>query len=160
MGVELSRVTSGPVVNESLETNVEGVFACGNVLHVHDLVDYVSEEAARAGSHAAEYIRNWNSGESKEEEQTIRIQTEGGIRYSVPQIIRTGHMEDTLTVRFRVGAVYRDAYISVYCGEKRILHKKKKKLAPGEMEQVVLKKQDLTAEEGLDKIVMKVEEAS
>lgn len=160
MGVELSRVTSGPVVNESLETNVEGVFACGNVLHVHDLVDYVSEEAARAGSHAAEYIRNWNSGESKEEEQTIRIQTEGGIRYSVPQIIRTGHMEDTLTVRFRVGAVYRDAYISVYCGKKRILHKKKKKLAPGEMEQVVLKKQDLTAEEGLDKIVMKVEEAS
>lgn len=160
MGVELSRVTSGPVVNESLETNVEGVFACGNVLHVHDLVDYVSEEAARAGSHAAEYIRNWNSGESKEEEQTIRIQTEGGIRYSVPQIIRTGHMEDTLTVRFRVGAVYRDAYISVYCGEKRIMHKKKKKLAPGEMEQVVLKKQDLTAEEGLDKIVMKVEEAS
>lgn len=160
MGVELSRVTSGPVVNESLETNVEGVFACGNVLHVHDLVDYVSEEAARAGSHAAEYIKNWNSGESKEEEQTIRIQTEGGIRYSVPQIIRTGHMEDTLTVRFRVGAVYRDAYISVYCGEKRILHKKKKKLAPGEMEQVVLKKQDLTAEEGLDKIVMKVEEAS
>ena len=160
MGVELSRVTSGPVVNESLETNVEGVFACGNVLHVHDLVDYVSEEAARAGSHAAEYIRNWNSGESNEEEQTIRIQTEGGIRYSVPQIIRTGHMEDTLTVRFRVGAVYRDAYISVYCGEKRILHKKKKKLAPGEMEQVVLKKQDLTAEEGLDKIVMKVEEAS
>ena len=160
MGVELSRVTSGPVVNESLETNVEGVFACGNVLHVHDLVDYVSEEAARAGSHAAEYIRNWNSGESKEEEQTIRIQTEGGIRYSVPQIIRTGHMEDTLTVRFRVGAVYRDDYISVYCGEKRILHKKKKKLAPGEMEQVVLKKQDLTAEEGLDKIVMKVEEAS
>ena len=133
MGVELSRVTSGPVVNESLETNVEGVFACGNVLHVHDLVDYVSEEAARAGSHAAEYIRNWNSGESKEEEQTIRIQTEGGIRYSVPQIIRTGHMEDTLTVRFRVGAVYRDAYISVYCGEKMILHNKKKKLAPGEM---------------------------
>ncbi len=159
MGVELSRVTSGPVVNESLETNVEGVFACGNVLHVHDLVDYVSEEAARAGSHAAEYIRSWDSIGKTEEEQTIRIQTEGGIRYSVPQIIRTEHMEENLTVRFRVGAVYRDAYVSVYCGDKRILHKKKRKLAPGEMEQVVLKKTDLTAEEGLDKIVMRVEEA-
>ena len=68
-------------------------------------------------------------------------------------------MEENLTVRFRVGAVYRDAYVSVYCGDKRILHKKKRKLAPGEMEQVVLKKTDLTAEEGLDKIVMRVEEA-
>ena len=68
-------------------------------------------------------------------------------------------MEDTLTVRFRVGAGYKDAYVSVYCGDKRIWHKKKRKLAPGEMEQVVLKKTDLTAVPGLDKIVMKVEVA-
>lgn len=162
MGVELSRITSGPVVNESLETNVEGVFACGNVLHVHDLVDYVSEEAGKAGCHAAEYIRQWNMEESKadlEEKKTIEIQTMGGIRYSVPQMIRPSHMEEKLTVRFRVGAVFRNVYISVYLGEKRIIHKKKKKMAPGEMEQIILKKTDLTSAKGLDKIVMKIEEA-
>lgn len=162
MGVELSRITSGPVVNESLETNVEGVFACGNVLHVHDLVDYVSEEAGKAGCHAAEYIRLWNMEESKadlEEKKTIEIQTMGGIRYSVPQMIRPSHMEEKLTVRFRVGAVFRNVYISVYLGEKRIIHKKKKKMAPGEMEQIILKKTDLTSAKGLDKIVMKIEEA-
>ena len=160
MGVELSRRTSGPVVNESLETNIPGVFACGNVLHVHDLVDYVSEEAAKAGSHAAEYIRRWEKpDEQKKEAPDISIETQGGIRYSVPQLIRPEHMEEKLTVRFRVGAVYRNVYISVYVGEKRIIHKKKRKLAPGEMEQVILKKSDLTAAGELDKIVMKIEEA-
>ena len=153
MGVELSRITSGPV---------EGVFACGNVLHVHDLVDYVSEEAGKAGCHAAEYIRQWDMEESKadlEEKKTIEIQTMGGIRYSVPQMIRPSHMEEKLTVRFRVGAVFKNVYISVYLGEKRIIHKKKKKMAPGEMEQIILKKTDLTSAKGLDKIVMKIEEA-
>lgn len=160
MGVALSRITSGSVVNESLETNIPGVFACGNVLHVHDLVDYVSEEAAKAGSHAVEYIRRWEEqDEQKKDAPGISVETKGGIRYSVPQLIRPEHMEEKLTVRFRVGAVYRDVYISVYVGEKRIIHKKKRKLAPGEMEQVILKKSDLTAAGELDKIVMKIEEA-
>lgn len=160
LGAHLSPVTSGPVVNESLETSIEGVFACGNVLHVHDLVDFVSEEAGRAGIHAAEYICGWKEGQTEEEtEQVIQIQTEGGIRYSVPQMIRPKHMEDTVTLRFRVGQVFKDVYVSVYRGEERIVHKKKKKLAPGEMEQLVLKKTDLTSVEGFDKIVMKVEEA-
>lgn len=160
MGVALSRITSGPVVNESLETNIPGVFACGNVLHVHDLVDYVSEEAAKAGSYAVEYIRRWEEqDEQKKDAPGISVETKGGIRYSVPQLIRPEHMEEKLTVRFRVGAVYRDVYISVYVGEKRIIHKKKRKLAPGEMEQVILKKSDLTAAGELDKIVMKIEEA-
>lgn len=158
MGVELSKVTSGPVVNESLETNEKGVFACGNVLHVHDLVDYVSQEAARAGVYAAEYIKNTDKGVT-EDEKEIMIETTDGIRYSVPQKLRLQHMEENLTVRFRVGAVYKEVYISVYCDDKRILHKMKKKLAPGEMEQIVLKKSDLTAVSGFDKIVMKVEEA-
>ena len=136
---------------------MEGVFACGNVLHVHDLVDYVSEEAGRAGIHAAEYIRDWDQ-EQEKKENVIRIQTEGGIRYSVPQMIRPDHMEDTVTLRFRVGRVFKDVYVSVYRGGERIVHKKRKKMAPGEMEQLVLKKSDLTAAEGLDKIVMKVEE--
>lgn len=158
MGIKLSRVTSGAVVNESLETSVEGVFACGNVLHVHDLVDYVSEEAKRAGSHAAEYIHNWKE-EAIKETWELEVEPQNGIRYTVPQTIRPEHMEEKLTLRFRVRAVYKDRYISVYCGSKRIFHKKKKKMAPGEMEQVTLQKSDLTAAPGLDKIIMKLEEA-
>ena len=156
IGVELSRITSGPVVNESLETNVPGVFACGNVLHVHDLVDYVSEEAARAGACAAAYIRG---EKEKEDTKEIPVFAVDGVRYTVPQTIRPACMEDTLTLRFRVGAVYRDCYVSVYLGDQRIWHKKKRKLAPGEMEQVVLKKSDLTDRESFDKITVKVEEA-
>ena len=156
IGVELSRITSGPVVNESLETNVPGVFACGNVLHVHDLVDYVSEEAARAGACAAAYIRG---EKEKEDTKEIPVFAVDGVRYTVPQTIRPACMEDTLTLRFRVGAVYRDCYVSVYLGDRRIWHKKKRKLAPGEMEQVVLKKSELTDRESFDKITVKVEEA-
>lgn len=138
-GVQLSRVTNGPVVNESLETNVPGIFACGNVLHVHDLVDYVSEEAASAGKAAAAYIAQGGLGGGRE----IRIEPRGGVRYTVPAAVRPDCMPETLTVRFRVGGVYKNSYLSVYFGEKRVLHRKKQVMAPGEMEQVVLKKADL-----------------
>ena len=138
-GVQLSRVTNGPVVNESLETNVPGIFACGNVLHVHDLVDYVSEEAASAGKAAAAYISQGGLGGGRE----IRIEPRGGVRYTVPSAVRPDCMPETLTVRFRVGGVYKNSYLSVYFGEKRVLHRKKQVMAPGEMEQVVLKKADL-----------------
>ena len=155
-GVELCRITSGPVVNESLETNVPGIFACGNVLHVHDLVDYVSEEAAKAGVYAAKYIQGQKT---TKEDHVIGIDAVEGVRYTVPQFIRPAHMEDTVTLRFRVGAVYKDAYISVYLGERCLVHKKKKKLTPGEMERVVLKKTDLTSDGSFDKITVKVEVA-
>ncbi len=138
-GVRLSRVTNGPVVNESLETNVPGIFACGNVLHVHDLVDYVSEEAASAGKAAAAYIAQGGLGGGRE----IRIEPRGGVRYTVPAAVRPDCMPETLTVRFRVGGVYKNSYLSVYFGEKCVLHRKKQVMAPGEMEQVVLKKADL-----------------
>ena len=138
-GVQLSRVTNGPVVNESLETNVPGIFACGNVLHVHDLVDYVSEEAAAAGTAAAAYIAQGGLGGGRE----IRIFACGGVRYTVPAAVRPDCMPETLTVRFRVGGVYKNSYLSVYFGEKRVLHRKKQVMAPGEMEQVILKKADL-----------------
>lgn len=155
-GIELSGVTSGPVVNESLETNVKGIFACGNVLHVHDLVDYVSEEAKKAGQQAAVFLQKQ---ESDKEEIFVPIQPEGGIRYTVPQKLRTENMEESLIVRFRVGKVYENVYVNVYLGNKRIVHKKRKKMAPGEMEQVILKKSDLTQDLKLDKIIMKLEEA-
>ncbi|MEE0806399.1 MAG: FAD-dependent oxidoreductase [Acutalibacteraceae bacterium] len=138
-GVALSRVTNGPVVNESLETNVPGIFACGNVLHVHDLVDYVSEEAAAAGRAAAVYLQQ---GEQRED-KAIHINASGGVRYTVPSVIRPAHMPETLTVRFRVDNIYKNRFASVYFGDTRVQHRKKTVLAPGEMEQVVLKKADL-----------------
>ena len=138
-GVALSRVTNGPVVNESLETNVPGIFACGNALHVHDLVDYVSEEAAAAGRAAAVYLQQ---GEQRED-KAIHINASGGVRYTVPSIIRPAHMPETLTVRFRVDNIYKNRFVSVYFGDTRVQHRKKTVLAPGEMEQIVLKKADL-----------------
>ena len=100
MGVEMSPVTSGPVVNESLETNIEGVFACGNVLHVHDLVDFVSEEAAAAGKNAAAYVKGTRTEEGGRE---ITLDPTDGVRYTVPATVNTARMDDILTVRFRRG---------------------------------------------------------
>lgn len=151
LGVSLSPVTGGPLVNESLETNVPGVFACGNVLHVHDLVDYVSEEAGRAGKFAAEYIRQIagdGAGTASAADGSIGIPLipSGGIRYTVPQSIRLSHMEDTLLVRFRVGSVFTDAVLTVTAGDTCLLRQKKKKLAPGEMQQIILKKSAIPAD--------------
>ncbi len=153
MGVEIDRVTSGPVVNESLETSIEGVFACGNVLHVHDLVDYVSEEATRAGINAAKYV---TAGEKAEGSKVDIIATEGA-RYTVPRFIRVDQMDDLLTVRFRVGAVFKDSYISVYYNDERVMHRKKPVMAPGEMEEIKLQKEKLQAYPDLKTITVKIE---
>ena len=142
-GAPLSRVTNGPVVNESLETGVPGIFACGNVLHVHDLVDYVSEEAAQAGRAAAKYVQGGNKETVEPLSGGIKLEAKGGVRYTVPSIIHPENMPDTLTVRFRVGGIYKNSFISVYFGDQRVQHRKKTVMAPGEMEQVLLKKADL-----------------
>ena len=154
-GVELSRITSGPVVNESLETNIEGIFACGNVLHVHDLVDYVSEEAKNAGKNAAAYIQNGAARDTR----TIAINPTGGVRYTVPSTIRPDRMDDTLTVRFRVGDVYKNYSIVTYFDEEKISERKRPVMAPGEMEQVILKKADLLERPGLKTVTITVEGA-
>ena len=134
-GVELSPVTGGPAVNESLETNLPGVFAAGNVLHVHDLVDYVSEEAAAAGTHAAAYIL----GSEPPAGRILPVHCTNGVRYTVPTTIRPDCAGDTVTLRFRVGGVYKNKKIAVYCGESCIYSRKRPVLAPGEMETVRLK---------------------
>ena len=85
-GAPLSRVTNGPVVNESLETGVPGIFACGNVLHVHDLVDYVSEEAAQAGRAAAKYVQGGSKETAEPLSGGIKLEAKGGVRYTVPSI--------------------------------------------------------------------------
>ena len=154
-GVEMSRITSGPVVNESLETNIPGVFACGNVLHVHDLVDYVSEEAGRAGLNAVKYVQGLL--DSTASGRVIKLAATDGARYTVPSTIDPGRMDDNLTVRFRVGDVYKDSYVSVYYGTERVQHRKRQILAPGEMEQVIVKKQDLLDRPDMDTITIKIE---
>ena len=132
-GVSLDRITSGPVVDQNRQTNVEGIFACGNVLHVHDLVDYVSEESEIAGRSAAEYIQNTGAAESI----NIPLKTDGKIRYTVPQVIT---QKKDLAVYFRVADVYRDVTIHVYDENRNEIYKKRKlKVAPGEMENIQLK---------------------
>ncbi len=153
LGVEMSPVTSGPLVNESLETNVEGVFACGNVLHVHDLVDFVSQEAQAAGKNAAEYVL---SGK-KEGGKDIPIVATQGARYTVPKTINPQRMDEKHVVRFRVGDVYKNCYVSVYLNDERIIHRKRPAVAPGEMEQVELKKEQLEAYPDLKEITVKIE---
>ena len=129
-GISLDRVTNGAIVDGERETEIDGVFACGNVLHVHDLVDYVSEEAVIAGRAAVKYV----NGKSDKGE-SIKLVTDGKVRYTVPQLIREA--VDT-TVYFRVADVYRDKKIVVRDGERVLISKKKQKLAPGEMETVKL----------------------
>ncbi len=135
-GVALDRVTGGPEVDDRLETTVPGVFACGNVLHVHDLVDYVSEEASRAGERAAEFVRG-NGGAGN----TAKLTGKGGVRYTVPQRLDISNMDEKVTVRFRVADVYRGRSIALYYDGELIKKQKKRVMAPGEMEQIVLTKE-------------------
>ena len=155
MGVELNPVTSGPRVNESLETNIEGVFACGNVLHVHDLVDFVSEEAAIAGKNAAIFVKEENA--EKTAGQIIRLNPSEGIKYIVPETIDITRMGEKLTLRFRVDNVYKDSYISVYFDEERILHRKTRIAVPGQMEKISLSNAQISPYPDLKTITVKVE---
>ena len=136
--VSLNPVTNGPLVDENLETDVEGIFACGNVLHVHDLVDFVSEEATRAGKAAAEYAqRAVQKTEHSVTETFVRIQSEGGVRYTVPSQIHR-KQEKGLNIRFRVNKVFGACKVQVYLNGELALEKKKKSAAPGEMEQILI----------------------
>lgn len=137
--VKINPATNGPVVNESFETSVPGIFACGNVLHVHDLVDYVSEESARAGRSAARYVKASSSGSGP----VIQITNGNGVRYTVPSFVRVGELDSDLVIRFRSVGVYKDSYIDVSIDGVRSIHRRKQIITPGEMEQVILKKDDL-----------------
>lgn len=172
-GIELHPVTGGPSVNDALETSIPGIFACGNVLHVHDLVDYVSQEAANAGRQAAAYIKRQNTSAAtpdltplpsetqaacSENVRTLPILCEGGVRYTVPETLRPDAMDDTVTLRFRVDNIYKNRSICVYFGDSRILQRKRPVLAPGEMEQVTLTKKQLAEYPDIDHITVTIEE--
>ena len=150
-GVRLSGVTGGPEVTDRLATSISGVFACGNVLHVHDLVDFVSQEAKKAGENAALYLKN-----DSKAAQLVHLEGKNGVRYTVPQYIDPENMEDTVTVRFRVGQPYRDAALCAYADGKLLRRIPKRILTPGEMEQFPLRKSELP--EGCRSITFTVEE--
>ncbi|MGN0348940.1 MAG: NAD(P)/FAD-dependent oxidoreductase [Roseburia sp.] len=155
-GVVLNPVTSGPIVGDNLETSVDGIFACGNVLHVHDLVDYVSKEAEAAGKAAAHYIQHGTSKAVR----TIPIVPTNGIRYTVPAFVRPTEMEDTLTVRFRVDAVYKNCSVVTYFDDTMIHRKKRTIMAPGEMEQIAFKKELLQQHGKIQEIKLCIEQDS
>lgn len=152
IGVELSKVTGGAIVDNTLESNISGVFACGNALHVHDLVDNVTLESYHAGKNAARYIKNLRKKRFFTEVDGIN-----GIRYVVPQKINLDTIEDYVTFRFRVEDVYRDSYIAVYFDEDLIIRRKKKILTPGEMEELKIKKDIFDKYNLISKIIFKVE---
>lgn len=154
MGVGMHAVTGGPRVDESLQTDIPGVFAAGNVLHVHDLVDFVSQEAAAAGLAAARYVRG-----ACADSPAVQVAVCGGVRYTVPERVHVENIADSLTIRFRVGGVMKDKYVNVYVDDERIVHRKRPIMAPGEMETVVIPAQALTEHGKVSRITVAVEEA-
>ncbi len=140
--IDINSITNGAVVDQDRQTSCDGIFACGNVLHVHDLVDFVSGEAEIAGKAAADYING-----CKKDKTYIEINTDGKIRYTVPQIITE---KKDVNVYFRVSDVYKNAKINVTDGQKSILSKRKPKLAPGEMEYVTITAEQLKNVKTLD----------
>ena len=155
MGVDISPITNGPVVDESLQTSIPGVFAAGNVLHVHDLVDYVSEEAAAAGRAAVRYLAQGETAKRHE----IPVTFEGGIRYTVPASIDPELVADDLVLRFRVGSVMKKRVVKLFLDDDTVLSRKRPVMAPGEMEELKLTKDMLNAHPGLTRIHITVEEA-
>ena len=155
MGVTISPVTNGPIVDESLQTSIPGVFAAGNVLHVHDLVDFVSEEAAAAGRAAVRYLANGPQDRGRE----IPITFEGGPRYTVPASIDPKRVEGDLVIRFRVGGVMKNRRVRLYLDDEAVVSRKRPVMAPGEMEELKLTQAALAAHPDLKQIHIAVEEA-
>ena len=157
LGAEMSRVTGGPVVNESLETSIPGVFAAGNVLHVHDLVDYVSEEAALAGESAAAYVRECREA-SEETADRIPVGFSGGIRYTVPSFVDSAKVRRWIKFRFRVGDVMTNRRVALSIDGESVLTRKRRVMAPGEMEELVLTKKVLDSQPDMKSLEIRIEE--
>ena len=153
VGIGIDRITSGAVVDEMRQTDHKGIFACGNVIHVHDLVDYVTLEAQLAGKGAADYIQ----GKSDATPCYVNGTTGNGVRYLVPQRVNINNKDD-VKIYFRVGRVFKNAKVVLEVDGKVISSKKKVKLAPGEMENVVIPADVLSSMTADSSIVVRVEE--
>ena len=149
-GVALSSATSGAVVNEQLETSIPGIFACGNVLHVHDLVDHVSNESFSAGKAAAEYVRS-----GSRHGETLQVKDGFGVRGTVPHMIHRDAAED-VNLMFRPSSVFRSTSAIVRCGNTEILRRKALIFTPGEMAVLTLKADQIHQLQG-DEIVVEIE---
>ncbi|MBR6754141.1 MAG: FAD-dependent oxidoreductase [Clostridia bacterium] len=132
-GIQMDMRTNGAIVYENMETSIPGVFACGNVVHVHDLVDYVSQESEKAGAAAADFVLN-----PKENEQAVLLKNGNGVSYTVPQQVRIPRVEKNLEVFFRVRQVYGNSVIEVKDGENTLCSFKREYMTPGEMQQIKL----------------------
>ena len=153
-GVELDRKTSGPVVNESMETSVEGIFSCGNVVHVHDLVDFVTAESRRAGKNASSYVRN----EFKREGEYVFFKASGGLTYAVPHKFRYSNLPEKLDIFMRVDKVYINSLIILENNGRELARFRERHLTPGEMIKITVKKDILKNTEGTVNINLVPEE--
>lgn len=133
---EIDTRTNGPIVSESMETSIPGIFACGNVLHVHDLVDYVTEESRNAGYNAAKYIKNLLN----DKENFVKINSEQGVSYTVPQKYRLDNIDNSLKIFMRVNNIYKNVVINVKSRDKILASFKREHMTPGEMERILLPK--------------------
>jgi thioredoxin reductase len=150
--VNLSPVTGGALVDEGMETNIEGIFACGNALHVHDLVDHVTKESYRAGKSAAQYLKGHRNASA-----ALEVEARDGVRYTVPKRIHPEHVEGAVDLYFRVDNIYRDYDVAVYFDDTKVFHKKKRILTPGEMEAVNLTSDIFAKHKDCKSILVKLE---
>ena len=145
-GIALDPRTSGPIVNEAMETNVKGIFACGNVVHVHDLVDFVSEEGKKAGLSASRFIKN----ELLEGQAVTEIKNGQRVNYTVPQKIRLENILDGQEIMFRVSNVFKNVNITVRNQEGELIKKLRRPVvAPGEMEKIKMNREEIEKANGL-----------
>lgn len=156
MGIKMNASTNGPVVDSCLETEIPGVFACGNVLHVHDLVDFVSYEASRAGQCAALYIQG--SLQNSIRQKAVPVETEGGVRYTVPFLIDPLRVDSDITLRFRVNEQMSRVSTNLYVNGKRVVRKRRLVVTPGEMEELVFPKRILEETGVLERVLVTIEE--
>lgn len=157
-GVSLSSVTNGPSVDENLETDRQGIFACGNVLHVHDLVDFVSEEASQAGKNATAFIRNIQEQTKETEERPwVGIQAGEHVRYTVPAKV-SKNFRGNMKLRFRVTNVLSACRVELQINGKTVLTKKRRAVAPGEMEELMIPEQVFSDTETMKSICVEVRE--
>lgn len=154
LGVRMDPITSGPVVTESMKTSIEGVFACGNVVHVHDLVDFVTQESRLAGRCVADYIQGDKHAIDRQVIETVAGE---GVRYIVPHIIHKDFIQDENKLYFRVTDEMKKARIIVTSGNKEIYSKKRPKVAPGEMESIPITNKLLEEIETGQDLVIRVE---
>ncbi len=151
-GIEMSPITGGAVVDNNLETCIPGVYACGNVLHVHDLVDYVSEEAGNAGRNAAKFVLSGEKAEGTE--RYIEMKTGKGVRYTVPRRVRPETVDKDVLVRFRVDNVYKDIKLGIFIDGELVRSIKKRTVAPGEMEEIRIRREELDKFPGAESITI------